>query len=187
MTKAAVAPTFEAFRVSTILAARELPRQSILEIGCGDGSFTRALSGVSRGESPITAVTFGASNPFAPDLPSSISFVTASSFPGPLQGQQFDFIVGRDPVDRRVSAAVPGEAYKPLKPSGEIVLFEGNPWNLFLCKRRSLQRVSRTRDSRSLLSRPQLYELANGARDDINLGSLIEDDAGARSARYRVR
>ena len=37
-----------------------LPGQSILEIGCGDGTFTRQLAKVTRGECPLTTVTFDA-------------------------------------------------------------------------------------------------------------------------------
>src|SRR5215469_9294630 len=35
-----------------------MPGQAILELGCGDGAFTRQLTRVSRGENPITAVSF---------------------------------------------------------------------------------------------------------------------------------
>ena len=35
-----------------------LPGQTILELGCGQLQFTQALLQVSRGENPITAVTF---------------------------------------------------------------------------------------------------------------------------------
>src|SRR5262249_9535997 len=35
-----------------------LPGQSILELGCGCGSLTRALVRATRGECPITAATF---------------------------------------------------------------------------------------------------------------------------------
>src|SRR5215470_7074301 len=37
-----------------------LPGQNILEIGCGDGAFSRQLAKVTRGECPLTALTFDA-------------------------------------------------------------------------------------------------------------------------------
>src|SRR4028118_1877069 len=51
-----------------------LPYQTILELGCGQGLFTRQLVHVSRGENPITAVTFNSDNPRPEDLPSSVEF-----------------------------------------------------------------------------------------------------------------
>jgi dolichol-phosphate mannosyltransferase len=44
-----------------------LPGQSILEIGCGRGLFTRQLVQITRDRNPITAVTFG-SVPIPPSL-----------------------------------------------------------------------------------------------------------------------
>src|SRR5947209_10054061 len=35
-----------------------LPGQTILELGCGEGELTRTLLHVTRGENPITSVTF---------------------------------------------------------------------------------------------------------------------------------
>src|SRR5439155_27006351 len=51
-----------------------LPGQSILEIGCGDGAFTRQLAKVTRGECPLTAVTFDADSERPQD------FLHASNF-----------------------------------------------------------------------------------------------------------
>ena len=39
-----------------------LPGETILELGCGSGTLTRALEGVSRTECPITAATFDPGN-----------------------------------------------------------------------------------------------------------------------------
>src|SRR5437762_2669572 len=44
-----------------------LPGQTILELGCGELRLTRALLQVSRGENPITAVTFQSSSSAFPD------------------------------------------------------------------------------------------------------------------------
>src|SRR6516165_9670773 len=68
-----------------------LPGQNILEIGCGDGAFTRQLAKVTRGECPLTSVTFDAD----PERPSgflpSIEFFASPSLPGVLKGRYFDF------------------------------------------------------------------------------------------------
>ena len=55
-----------------------LPGQTILELGCGELRFTRALLRVSRGENPITAVTFQNSAQYPSEIDSPIEFVEAS-------------------------------------------------------------------------------------------------------------
>ena len=49
--------------------------------------------------------------------------------------------------------------YELLKPGGQIVFYESNPWNVMLKLRRSLSKLFGQRDSRQLLKRTQLYEL----------------------------
>src|SRR6266550_6858910 len=49
-----------------------LPGQTILELGCGELRLTRALLRVSRGENPITAVTFQTSAPDSSDIGSKV-------------------------------------------------------------------------------------------------------------------
>jgi dolichol-phosphate mannosyltransferase len=136
-----------------------LPRQTVLELGCGQGIFTRQLVRVSRGENPITTVTFAPASSRPADLPVQVEFLTASSLPGPLEGSRFDFIVAMDLLDRHNCTSVLQDVYKLLNPGGEVLFYESNPWNVVLTLRRSLSRFLGRRDPRSLLSRPQLYEL----------------------------
>ena len=56
-----------------------LPGQTILELGCGEGIFTRQLARVSRGENPITAVRCTADGRRPANLPELVQFLTASS------------------------------------------------------------------------------------------------------------
>ncbi|HMA02190.1 MAG TPA: glycosyltransferase [Gemmatimonadaceae bacterium] len=135
-----------------------LPGQSILELGCGEGAFTRQLLYVSRGENPITAVTFQPGAPPSQDE-GRVSVIALASLPGPLAGRNFDLIVGMDLLDRRTSSDVLQRAYELLSPGGEVVFFESNPWNIMLRARRALERIIGRRDPRTLVSRPQLYEL----------------------------
>ena len=71
-----------------------LPGESILELGCGSGTLTRALEGVSRGECPITAATFVPENDLAWLSKSlhSTEGIRLSGFPGELGGRQFDYV-----------------------------------------------------------------------------------------------
>jgi len=136
-----------------------MPGQTILELGCGEGAFTRQLVRVSRGENLITAVTFVPEVPRPVDLPPEVSFLTASSLPGPLQDRQFDFVVAVGLLDRRSCAPVLQYAYEALKPGGEVLFYESNPWNVVLKIRRLVSGLIGRHDPRSLLSRRQLYEL----------------------------
>lgn len=135
-----------------------LPGQSILELGCGEGAFTRQLAYVSRGENPITAVTFE-SHATLSTADASVTPIAASSLPGPLAGQRFDLVVGMDLLDSRTAAEMLQHAHELLNPGGQLVFFESNPWNIVLRARRAVARVTGRRDPRTLISRPRLYEL----------------------------
>jgi dolichol-phosphate mannosyltransferase len=103
-----------------------LPGQRILELGCGEGAFTRQLLFVSRGENPITAVTFEPDASPSPHSP-AVTRIAVSSLPGPLAGKQFDLIVGMDLLDQRTSSEMLQHAHELLSPGGEVVFFESNP------------------------------------------------------------
>jgi dolichol-phosphate mannosyltransferase len=136
-----------------------LPQQTILELGSGKGLFTRPLCQVSRGQNPITAVTFNPDNPRPEDLPASVEFLSASSLPGILAGRRFDFIVAMDLLDKSNCAWFLQNVYELLKPGGEVIFYESNPWNPVLKLRRTVSQFFGQKDPRRLLSRPALYEL----------------------------
>lgn len=136
-----------------------LPGQSILEIGAGECLFTRTLARVSRLENPITAVTFNPAAPAPDELPATVEHICPIAFPGPLRGRQFDFIVAMDLLDQRNCADVLRAAYDLLKPGGQVLFYESNPWNLVLRVRNALAKIFGRGDPRRLLSKPELYEL----------------------------
>jgi SAM-dependent methyltransferase len=136
-----------------------LPGQSILELGCGDGLLSRGLVQASRGDNPITAVTFGADKERPTTLPPPVEFLSASSLPGPLEDRRFDFLIAMDLLDQRNCAWILQQVHDLLRPGGQLVFFESNPWNPVLRARRSAAHLIGRRDPRSLLSRPRLYEL----------------------------
>jgi 2-polyprenyl-3-methyl-5-hydroxy-6-metoxy-1,4-benzoquinol methylase len=133
-----------------------LPNETILELGCGQGLFTRQLLRVSRGRNPITAVTFNPDTVWPEKISPAVEHLTTSSLPGALAGRRFDYIVAMDLMDQRNCAWFLQSVYELLKPGGQVIFYESNPWNIVLKLRRS---IFRQKDPRYLLSRPALYEL----------------------------
>jgi dolichol-phosphate mannosyltransferase len=136
-----------------------LPHQTILELGCGQGLFTRQLLKVSRGENPITTVSFCSDNSKPEDLPDLVEFINASSIPDSLQGRTFDFIIAMDLLDERNCAWLLQKANDLLKPGGQVLFYESNPWNAVLKLRQFISHLFGTKDPRRLLTRSKLYEL----------------------------
>lgn len=136
-----------------------LPGQTILELGCGELRLTRALLQVSRGENPITAVTFQSSPPDVSSASSTVEFLQLSELPGQLAGRRFDCIIAMDLLDRDNSSELLEIVHELLVPSGEMVFYESNPWNPVHKVRGLFLRVFGTCDPRNLVSRPDLYEL----------------------------
>ena len=136
-----------------------LPGQTILELGCGQGVLTRQLVSVSRGKNPITSVTFVRDATKPADMPLQVEFIAVASLPGQLERRRFDFVIAMDLLDHRNCAIVLQQVYDMLNPGGQVLFYESNPWNVVLKLRRLAAKVLRHPDPRSLLSRPQLYEL----------------------------
>jgi 2-polyprenyl-3-methyl-5-hydroxy-6-metoxy-1,4-benzoquinol methylase len=136
-----------------------LPGQTILELGCGQGLFTRQLAHVSHGENPITAATFDPDRTSAEHLPASAEFVNVARSPEALAERQFDFIVVMEMLDANNCAWILQNVYELLKPGGQILFYESNPWNVVFKLRNATSRLFGKKDQRKLLNRPALYEL----------------------------
>jgi dolichol-phosphate mannosyltransferase len=136
-----------------------LPGQSVLELGSGQGLAAQQLYRVSRGENPLTAVTFCPDSARPNRLPPGIEFLQVSALPGPLRGRMYDFVIAMDLLDQRNCAWFLQQVYELLKPGGQVLFYESNPWNMVLKLRQSVTRYFAKQDPRRLLSRPTLYEL----------------------------
>ena len=136
-----------------------LPGQTILGIGCGDGTFTRQLTKVTRGECPLTAVTFDTDSERPLGFLPSIEFFASPSLPEVLNGRYFDFIIAHDMLDKRNAAWLLQQIFALLAAGGRVLFYESNPWNIIRRFRQSLGHLVGHRDPRLLLSRPELYEL----------------------------
>ena len=136
-----------------------LPRQTILELGCGELRLTRALLRVSRNENRITAATFQVSRAVPSEVLPDVEFIQLQDFPGALAGRKFDYIIAMDLLDRTTSSELLEKVYELLAPGGEIVFYESNPWNPVHKLRGLLLKLSGKRDPRNLVDRHGLYEL----------------------------
>ena len=106
-----------------------LPGQKILEIGAGNGKFTRALNEATRGECKITAAVFSRKyqdqlKNLSPD--SNIDVCCLESFPGPLCGQEFDCIVADHMLEGKNAREFLKATKSLLKPGGGLLLYEAN-------------------------------------------------------------
>jgi dolichol-phosphate mannosyltransferase len=136
-----------------------IPGQSILVLGAGKGLITEQVAAVTRGENPITAVSFKSSETQGGTTPATLEFISAQSLPGPLATREFDFIIAVDLLDQRNCAWLIQKMYDLLKPGGEVVVYESNPWNIVRKIRHAIAGVFGRPDPRILLSRSRLYEL----------------------------
>jgi SAM-dependent methyltransferase len=141
-----------------------LPGETILELGCGSGTLTRALEGVTRGECPITAATFdpGTDVSRLRVTMRAVETVRLEEFPGELEGQQFDYVIASNVLDQTCAIPLLTGVQRLLKPGGRLLFFESNPWNPIFQFRKRFGRLFpflRRGDERALFNRIQFYEL----------------------------
>ena len=132
-----------------------LPGETIMEIGSGDRTFTRALVTVTRGRNPVLAVTATGK---AGSIPGA-EIVAIDSLPGPMADRRFQYIVAQNVLDRDTVSYLLEHVFELLKDGGRAIFIESNPWNPLSALRRAARGWLGRSDVESLLSRTQLYEL----------------------------
>ncbi|CAI2719391.1 glycosyltransferase [Nitrospina watsonii] len=120
-----------------------LPGESILDIGCGDGRWTREIADLHDHDHPVTAATFNSDyfEKLNANKPDNLESVLLHQFPGALAGRKFDYIVAWHMLPADNYGAFLNEARKLLKPGGRFLLFEPNPWNPYSQLRRFFTRL----------------------------------------------
>ncbi len=108
-----------------------LPGESILELGAGSGLWTEHLSGVLRGECPITAAVFNAdlAEQARQKMLQNVSVVETKDLLRDLEGESFDYIVGTGILSHAEYIYNLCVLYRLLKPGGQLLFFEANYWN----------------------------------------------------------
>jgi hypothetical protein len=132
-----------------------LPDETILEIGGGDGAFTRALLAMTRGRNRLMSVTATS------QIVSVLGVETAAidSLPGPMAGRRFHYVVAQNVLDRDTVSYLMEHVFALLEDGGRAVFIESNPWNPMSAARRGVKNLFSRRGMPVLLSRTQLYEL----------------------------
>ncbi len=131
-----------------------LPGQTVLELG-HDPAFRTRLAEVARGRNPIVSVSFDGTFPAANSDGSVLGgaeFLRQASL-GPIA----DCAVGIDLLDERNAQHLLAAVLRALRPGGQLILFESNPWNPWLRLRRAAGIAAG--DSRRLFSRSDLYRI----------------------------
>jgi dolichol-phosphate mannosyltransferase len=120
------------------------PEDSILEIGSGACQWTREISEANRNRNPICAATLNRElfeEASLDSFPENIERVHLEEFPGKLSGRCFDFIIGYHLLTDENSGVLLSELKKMLKPGGQILFFDPNPWNPYYRIRRLVSKL----------------------------------------------
>lgn len=109
-----------------------LPGQKILEIGAGNGIFSRALASITRNECEITASIF--SEKYEDSIRNNlkcfnVNIFVLDSFPGKLLNKRFDYIVFSHLLERNTCNYFLQAVKNLLNIGGGLIFFEPNPWN----------------------------------------------------------
>jgi dolichol-phosphate mannosyltransferase len=132
-----------------------LPGETILEIGSGDGAFTRALVDMTRGRNPLLAATATGQPISVPN----VETIAIDSLPGPIAGRRFHYVVAQNVLGRNTVSYLMEHIFALLEDGGRAIFIESNPWNPMSAARRMAYKLLRRPNIEALLSRTQLYEL----------------------------
>ena len=121
-----------------------LPGQEILEIGAGNGEFTRSLVIATRDECKITTVVF--SSKYIDEIKGklnnkNVDTVCLDSFPGLLGGKKFDCVITNHMLEDHIRNEFLCTVKQLIKSGGGFLLFEPNPWNYYYHVRKLFRRL----------------------------------------------
>jgi dolichol-phosphate mannosyltransferase len=132
-----------------------LPGETILEIGSGDGGFTKALLAMTRGRNPLVTATATQQACVVPN----VEAFAIDGLPGPIEGRRFHYVVAQNVLDRDNVTYLLEHVFALLNEGGRAIFIESNPWNPMSAARRAVSSLLGRPYVQALLSRTQLYEL----------------------------
>ena len=121
-----------------------LPGESILELGCAEAQWSRHISAATKNKNPICAATFDKASYDAivdNGVPENIEPLLLADFPGPLEGRRFDYIIGWHLLKAESCGVFLSQVKELLKPGGQFLFFEPNPWNPYRILRRLFSKI----------------------------------------------
>jgi dolichol-phosphate mannosyltransferase len=142
-----------------------LPENSILEVGSGSCRWTREISKANGDRNHICAAILNESSYKESQqdfLPENIERIHLDKFPGKLSERRFDFIVGYQLLTDENAGTLLFELKKLLRPGGQILLFDPNPWNPYYRIRRFISKalfLKKQVESIESLNRVSLFTL----------------------------
>jgi dolichol-phosphate mannosyltransferase len=120
------------------------PEDSILEVGAGSCRWTREISEANGNLNPICSAILNEDlyeKNNRSSLLGNIERIHLSEFPGKLRGRSFDFIVAYQLLTDENAGTLLFELKKLLRPGGQILFFELNPWNPYFRVRRFFSKL----------------------------------------------
>ena len=121
------------------------PENSILELGAGSCQWTREISAANANRNPICSAILNKELYEADNHGSfseNIERIHLDKLPGKLNNRRFDFIVGYQLFTDENAGMLLSEVKKLLKPGGQILFFDPNPWNPYYRIRRIFSKIT---------------------------------------------
>ena len=145
------------------------PENNILEVGAGSCKWAREISAANGNHNPICSAIlnedlYEESN-HSP-LPENIERIHLGEFPGKLRERTFDFIVAYQLLTDENAGTLLFELKKLLRPGGQILFFDPNPWNPYYRLRRLISKLFfffGKADNNESLNRVDLFTLLSEA------------------------
>ena len=145
------------------------PENSILEVGAGSCRWSREISEANGNLNPICSAIlnedlYEESN-HSP-LPENIERIHLGEFPGKLSECSFDFIVAYQLLTEENAGTLLFGLKKLLKPGGQILFFDPNPWNPYYRVRRMVSKLfflAKGAEKNESLNRVDLFTLLSEA------------------------